>query len=358
MSDKNLDVDRAIASVGGERWIYHSFKPVLTNTAKPGSDSLFTYNELGEPEYAAAHLQLPPPSAFASPDDEYLEDAAYPEAHPNETWYEIPAPEDHTSRFIAPIARSPVFVEPAPVILAPVSPAPVSPAQVILAQVIPARSVPAPAPAPPLAAPPPRPAFAAPPVVAAKPPVYVPFLPSALPQASVHTSAQLYRPAERVPQRREERPVERSMELPVSRPQVAAAVTPPARLPPQPASPAVSPVVPVPPVILPMAPPPVMAPRPTAAPLAPPPPVMVAPPISEPAYRPALPPQRAPAGGFQGALPPSPAQAASTPYPQPFGTLADMYARLARIEQEAAAPAPPPSPAVFDVDEQKMFRRL
>ena len=50
MSDKNLDVDRAIASVGGEKWIYHSFKPVLTNTAKTGSDSLFTYNELGEPE--------------------------------------------------------------------------------------------------------------------------------------------------------------------------------------------------------------------------------------------------------------------------------------------------------------------
>lgn len=338
MSDKNLDVDRAIASVGGERWTYYSFKPVLTNASRTGPDSLFTYNELGEPEYAAQHLQIPPPSAFASPDDEYLEDAAYPETHPNDTWDDVPAPEDHTARFIAPAVPLPDAPEPAAIM----------------------------APAPPIAAkrPPSPPApsvFAAPQAAAATRPAYVPFLPSALPQASVHTSAKLYRPAERPAERPLERALERSLERPTERPieralpQIEPVVTPQAQVA-LPVLPAASPPVMAPPV---MAPPVMARPVPMVAPV--PQPVPAPPPASPPPAAPRMMAQPA----FRPAPPPPPrapqqptAHAAATPYPQPFGTLADMYARLARKPQDGAVVAPSNPPGPTEIDEQKMFRRL
>jgi hypothetical protein len=349
VSDKNLDVDRAIASVGGERWTYYSFKPVLTHAADTGVDSLFTYNELGEPEYAAQHLQLPPPSEFASPDDEYLEDAAYPEAHPHQTWDDVPAPADHTARFIAPAPATP----PTPIVLAPVAP------QVVLQTPVPAA----------------RPAFAAPAVAVVNRPAYVPFLASALPQASVHTSAQLYRPAERAA----ESARERSPAPPQSDPIVVTQARAPAAAFP---APAVAPTFVTPPAVavaaIPLVAPRVIAQLEVGAPVAsarvPTPLVaaapkvlasVVAPSVAQPAYRPA-PPPRASLLAAEAAIQPASASRASqpssagvqtTPYPQPFVTLADMYARLARTAQVAAAAAPNP-PAPVEVDEQKMFRRL
>lgn len=349
MSDKNLDVDRAIASVGGERWSYHSFKPVLTHASKTGVDSLFTYNELGEPEYAAQLMQLRPPAEFASPDDEYLEDAAYPEAHPNETWNDVAAPADHTVRFIAPAPANP----PMPTVRVPVPPPVVSQTPVPVA----------------------RPAFAAPAVAVANRPAYVPFLPSALPQASVHTSAQLYHPAERAAENAGARPPLPPESDPIVGTQArASAATFP--LPPAASAPATPPAVQaasIPPTAFPSIAQPTVA-APVAPARVPAPPVAAAPKVAapvvipsaaQPAYRPAPPPRASqlaaqmsphPAAASRSS-PPSPAQVETTPYPQPFGTLADMYARLARTAQVAAATVPNP-PAPVEVDEQKMFRRL
>lgn len=354
MSDKNLDVDRAIASVGGENWVYHSFKPVMTEAAKTRLSSSFTYNEFGEPEYKAPHLPLPAPSQYAAPDDEYLEDAAYPETHPGEVWDDVPAPEDHTARFIAP-APLPVAVNPSPF------PFPSAPA----------RSTPPGGAAPGLAR-----------------PAYVPFLPSTLPQSVVQASARLYRPAERAAP---EAPVSVNAPAPAGPPsyvpaQVSRAPAPP----PIPVSPPIAapsvaaPSVAAPPVAAAAAmiapapvPPAAMAPstvyRPGAAPAAPRPFIgMIAAPLPETtaaapvplplpaslvvpapvsqhlAERAAAPAVRAPASASRAPL--------TTPYPQPFGTLADMYARLA-IHAVPTPEAPEVAPAI-DTSEQKMFRRI
>ena len=310
MSDKNLDVVRAIASVGGEHWTYYSFKPVLTNTAKTGASSSFTYNELGEPEYISPHLPLPAPSYNASPDDEYLENAAYPETHPDEVWNDVPAPEDHTARFIAP-APQPVPVQPSPFPFPSESP---SSAQVPLAQTRPG---------------------------------YVPFLPSTLPQASVQTSAQLYRTAER---RAPSAPgpaaapalIESPGYVPTSVAPVEAA---PAVVPPHTTYRPSSAPIPAPP-------PPVVA-VPRAVVLAPPRPSVVAP--SPPAPSPPVTMRSAAIRSAPAAPQPT---TASQPYPKPSGTLADMYARLASHSTLNTATSTPPAAAPDDDDEQKMFRRI
>ena len=351
VSDKNLDVDRAIASVGGEKWVYHSFKPVMTEAAKTGASLSFSYNEFGEPEYKAAHLPLPAPSQYASPDDEYLEDAAYPEAHPGEVWDDVPAPEDHTARFIPPLPQ-PVSVKPSPF------PFPSGPAA---------------------AAKPATPGGSAPGLAR---PAYVPFLPSTLPQSSVQASAQLYRPAERAAA---VAPV--PVSVPVNAP---APVLPPSYVPTQVSWAPAPPPIPVSPAI---ATPPVAATRAMIAPApvspmglaastvyrpgtvsAPPPPIpaMVAAPLAAvaasappPALSPApssAPVPVAPHLAERAAAPAArkpvsaPGTLVATPYPQPFGTLADMYARLAI--RAAPSPEAPASAPAIDPPEQKMFRRI
>lgn len=306
MSDKNRDVDSAIASVGGKGWVYHSFKPLILVAGKTAAKSLFAYNEFGEPQYAA-DLQLPLPSPSSSPDDEYLEDAAYPEMHPDETWYDIPAPESHTAVFIAPAAAFPAVAETAPVAGLPVTP-PFAP--IALRQ-----------PSPPV--------FAARQTPAGEG-VFVPFLPSALPQASVQASAHLYSSAERATERPLERALERAFERPVEPPLLQKSVEP---------------VVLAPAIVSsPVAPSFVERPISTLRPV---PSLPIGPPTVPPAYKPASPPRAATASA-------GPAEGA--PYPQPFETLAETYARLARLPKEnAATPRLRPQ---GDTEEQRMFRRL
>lgn len=337
MSDKNLDVDRAIASIGGETWTYHSFTPELIHSARTGATKLFTYNDLGEPQYAGNVPLLESTPSFASPDDEYMEDAAYPQSHPGERWYEVPAPEDHTSRFIppslpaasaeeplAPPAPMPDVVAPpvlAPPVLSPpvlastpmpspviVSPVVMSPALVAPALVAPALIAPALI-APAIIAPaafhvtdksPTPPVFAAAPAPTMKRPAYVPFLPSGAPQHIAPTIA--------------------SPIAPNVAPNVVPTIAPPAAV--------AQPLY-----------------QPTFQPASPPP---------ERTPFPAAPPSRAP---LVASAPPRAGAAEATPYPQPFGTLSDMYAKMAKAHKDSVVPAASPAGPV-EAEELKMFRRL
>jgi hypothetical protein len=63
VSDKNTDVDRAVAAIGGVQLTYHTFGPFKMRPRTPAQVQIFTYNELGEPEYVPAPQQLVPAAA-------------------------------------------------------------------------------------------------------------------------------------------------------------------------------------------------------------------------------------------------------------------------------------------------------
>jgi hypothetical protein len=159
VTEKNSDVERALSAYGGTSLKYHSFGQFTMHPRNQSDARVFTYNEMGEPEYTP----LPEPSIQNSPT---------PTRH--DPLFETPFPAPAPARVIAPIA--------APVVMPPPAP-PVS------------RTSPQPAIASRM---PPRPPTPAPVVQAAAvapeppPPPFFPLLAAALPDATEPSYAPSY----------------------------------------------------------------------------------------------------------------------------------------------------------------------
>lgn len=152
MSERNSDIERAIAAFGGVAMTYHSFGPFVVRPRTPAGAQPFTYNEFGEAEY-------------------------------------IPAPEKPQ----APVAPAPMAAEPLYDALPVVQPAVLQPQKPV--------SIPQPAPMTPQQAarpsrPVPPPAKALPPVEQQPaPPPFFPLLAAAMPNATEPSYAPSYPPA-------------------------------------------------------------------------------------------------------------------------------------------------------------------
>lgn len=129
MTDKNSDVDRAIASIGGEPWAYRSFAHAAVRPSSDRHRRLFTYNDLGEPEYTPE--EAAPVQALAK-EAVFLEPAPLkpnpqqPEPQPQQVPVRSPA-----LRYVAaprPVAAPPRMTTAAPIsVVAPLPVVTISP---------------------------------------------------------------------------------------------------------------------------------------------------------------------------------------------------------------------------------------
>lgn len=131
MSEKNADVERALAAFGGVSLTYHSFGPFTMRPRTNADTRAFTYNEFGEASFAPA--QPEPPVASLPPSGA-------------ETLYDtLPVVQPPLSR---PTAASPASVQVPPMSAAPIqrtaAPRPVAPQPT--ARVVPPPAAPMPPP--------------------------------------------------------------------------------------------------------------------------------------------------------------------------------------------------------------------
>ena len=208
MIERNSDVNRAIAAVGGEHVPYYSFGASVLRPRTTGSLRPFIYNELGEPEYAPASVATVQMAPAAAPPASRLIDPLYDT---------LPVVQPPTARSIGPqpVASAPIMqpspyqatmpptvvvrtqprrqVQGGPVQAGPIQPGPIHPGP---AQPGPFQVQAAQAAAPavvvnqhPVAPAPPPAAFVPP------PPPFFPLLAAALPNATEPTYTPQYAPA-------------------------------------------------------------------------------------------------------------------------------------------------------------------
>ena len=192
MIEKNSDVDRAIAAVGGTHLSYHSFGPFVLRPRTTGLARPFIYNEFGEPEYAPALPQAPLQLAPAAAPP------TMPAADPLYDTLPVVQPPVNRPSFAAPPPPPPPQPQPQPRPAARPAPPQAAPSRpvhaasaheasaheaAVYAQAYPPDAY---APAARPAAPPPQPASAPP------PPPFFPLLAAALPNATEPTYAPQY----------------------------------------------------------------------------------------------------------------------------------------------------------------------
>jgi len=161
VTEKNSDVDRALAAFGGPPLKYHSFGLFTLRPRTQADMRVFTYNDMGEPEYTP----LPEPSIQAG---------TAPTRH--DPLFETQQPAPQQARVMAPTPA--MMPPPAPPASRP------QPQPAIASRMPPRPPAPAPAPAPVVQ---PVPVASEPP-----PPPFFPLLAAALPEATEPSYAPSY----------------------------------------------------------------------------------------------------------------------------------------------------------------------